>query len=275
MSGLKKILKVTMICLSMHFVTNTVSYAEDAATKDTTASDTKYTGVYNDRQLIPNIMAIHCKMNAENVANDLSLLDKCMLQYLAEINAGDASAREIGLQDYDTLRRASATDLNSTATTKSASIQGFEDELNKYSEATGESNTKFDMESALNNTQAFSTDFANSLRELYIEVIENMAIINYQSLDGKLIIDEAETKEASDKKDDTIDGGEISEVAVTGSKDAKQYLEKFRAMNGEKLAQQKAQYQSILNDPQSNTEQKKEAEKGLRYVEQVESERKK
>ncbi len=198
MFGGHSIFKTIIICLSFTLVLCNASWADDA--KETKATDVQYTGVYQERQLIPNIMAIHCKMNGEDVAKDLNKLEKCLRQYIMEMNAENAITAQDGKKDYNNLTYSALNDLLSASMTKAASINGFEKKMTEYTNANSSTDTKFDTETALTNTIAFSTDVKNSLRDLYIEnlkynVVQSIGVITPE-------VFEDEVTEEDDKKDD-------------------------------------------------------------------------
>ena len=219
-------------------------------------SEVAYSGVYKDHQIIPNLMAIHCKVNAEDIVKDLSLLEKCLKQYVTEMNNSNASAKETAMKDYNNLRYATINDNLAVAITKSASVAGYEEKMNEYAEATSKADTKFDMEASLSNTQAFSTDVMNSIRELYAEMLKYEAINGLIDVDPDAIVDEGEKKSEKGKylakvetktngqtvevkagitDKDAKDGGELPEVTVVGSSK----LDKYEQMTPEEFARHK------------------------------------
>ena len=226
MFSIKKLLKSVMICLSAIYIAGNMAWAEDTTTKpqttpaETKAPDVHYTGIYKDRQLIPNIMAIHCKMNAEDVVKDISKLDTCIRQYINEMNNEDSGVAQEGRKDFNTMRLSVINDMLSTSITKSASIKGYEETLNKYAEANTNTDTEFDTETALSNTIAFSTDIKNSLRELFIEVLKYEVISGMGVMTPDFFEDteeEAAAKEDKNTKGDTPSATPNSQTTGTGT----------------------------------------------------------
>lgn len=215
MCNINKLVKGIIICLGLTFFVSPASFADDTANKTNQPAtqqkepDVQYTGVYQDRQLIPNIMAIHCKMNAEDVAKDLNKIETCLRQYIKEINNKDLMVAQNGKKDYDTLLYGVLNDLLSASITKAAAVDGFEAEMKEHVDATGnKSDTKFSTETALANTIAFSTDIKNHLRDLYVEstkftVIKNIGVITPEAFGDEDAEDvEPEKDEAKDAEKD-------------------------------------------------------------------------
>lgn len=213
------------------------------------ADDINYSGVYKGHQIIPNLMAIHCKVNAEDIVKDLSLMEKCIRQYVTEMNNSNAAAKEEAMKDYNNLRYAVINDNLAVAITKAASIAGYEEKMNEYAEATGDSDTKFDMEAALSNTQAFSTDVMNSVRELYVEMIKYEAINGLVDIDPEAIVEEEE-ETAKGKYmaeiESTTEETSIQAKALIADKDAlKAKLDEYEKMTPEEYAKHKAEVDAL------------------------------
>ena len=176
--------------------TNTENKPDDTKKEDEEKpkDETTYSGVYKGHQIIPNLMALHCKVNAEDIVKDLSLMEKCIRQYLTEMNNENAAAKEEAMKDYNNLRYAVINDNLAVAITKAASIAGYEEKMNEYAEATSNADTKFDTETAVAYTQAFSTDVMNSIRELYVEMIKYEAVNGLIDVDPSAIVEGEETE---------------------------------------------------------------------------------
>ena len=177
--------------------TNPNSDSAQATSADdaTAATDANYTGVYNGHQVLPDMMMIYCQMNAEDIIKDLSKLEECLKKYVSAINNSNASAKSEAIHDFNALRYKTLVDVASTAITKLASVANFEEAMNKQGEATAEMKTEFDTEAALINTQAFSTEVMNSIRELYADILKYQAIDGMVNIDPDAIIDEDEEEE--------------------------------------------------------------------------------
>ena len=217
MFSVKNLSKVIMICLGLTFFVSPTSFADDAnKTKQSTTPqkepDVQYTGVYQDRQLIPNIMAIHCKMNAEDVAKDLNKLEGCLRQYIKEMNNEDVMVAQEGRKDYETMVYSVLNDLLAASMTKAAAVNGFETSMKEYVDATNDkSDTKFSTETALTDTLAFSTDIKNHLRDLYVEaikyeVVKNIGVITPDAFEDDTEESKDESKAEPDKDKDKEKG---------------------------------------------------------------------
>lgn len=263
--------------------------------KEDEKKEAEYTGIYKDHQLIPDAMATHCEMNAEDVVKDMSRLEGCIRRYITEMNNDNALDASDGKKIFNVLRFNVLSDAMKKGIAKAAAVNGYEDAMNNYAEASANAETKFDSEANISNTLAFATDVQNSIRDLYVESLRIEAVNGFEEVDPSAFADEeksekAKTVEEKEGKsvsnlttvettvqvgeEDAVDGGELAETNVTGNANAKEYISKFREMSDSKLAQQKAQYESILNDSAATEDMKKEAENMLRYVEYIEEERK-
>ncbi len=259
----------------------------DSQKKDEKKDDTEYSGAYKGHQIIPNLMALHCKVNAEDIVNDISLMEKCVRQYLTEMNNANAGAKQEAMKDYNNLRYATINDALSVAITKAASIAGYEEKMNEYAEATSNADTKFDTEAAVSNTQAFSTDVMNSIRELYVEMIKYEAINGLIDIDPSAIVEDEEQSEKgkyvaevsnkaegnSVSAETVIDGGQLPEVTATGSSK----LDKYANMSPEEFAKNKSEVDKLradltaaMNDSDASDSEIAGAQKALERLGEIE-----
>lgn len=230
--------------------TNTENKSDDTKKEDEEKpkDETTYSGVYKDHQIIPNLMALHCKVNAEDIVKDLSLMEKCIRQYLTEMNNENAAAKEEAMKDYNNLRFAVINDNLAVAITKAASIAGYEEKMNEYAEATSNADTKFDTETAVAFTQAFSTDVMNSVRELYVEMIKYEAINGLIDVDPSAIVEGEETEkqkymaDLETKANDTTINAETL-IADNNALTAK--LDEYEKMSPEEFAKHKDEVEAL------------------------------
>lgn len=276
------------------------------------AEDVNYTGVYKDHQVLPDLMMIYCKMNAEDIIKDLSKLEECIKKYVTAINNKNAAIKAEGIHDFNTLRYKTLVDVAATAITKLASVANYEETMNKYAEATADMKTNFDTETALINTQAFSTDVMNSIRELYADILKYQAIDGMVNIDPSAILDEDEelddegnvvkqggntsadqtTRNAAaqitageengaeeigaDGENEAIDGGELEEVTVNGSSK----LDQYEKMTPEEFAQHKDEVEALrkaltdaMNDPDATDTEIANAQRALERLSEIEAQK--
>ncbi len=164
--------------------------ADEEAKKE--AEDVKYSNLYHDRPLFPQKMMMYCKVNAEDIAKDLSKIEECIKKYVKAMNNDNSAIREQGLKDYDEMRYQALNDTLTVATDKLKSVINYNETQNAYSTATAKSNTQRDTEGALTNAHAFATDIINNLRELYAENLKYMAIDAIRDIDPSAILSDVE-----------------------------------------------------------------------------------
>ena len=167
---------------------------ERAAMED--ADDVNYSNLYNGRPLFPEAMMIYCKVNAEDLAADLTKIEPCIKKYIKAINNDNSAVKTQGLHDYDVMRYQALNDTLTKATDKLKSIHNFEDTTNDYAGATNDSNTQRDTEAAIANSQAFATNVINNLRELYAEKLKLQALEGIRNVDPSAILTEDEYQES-------------------------------------------------------------------------------
>ena len=168
------------------------------------AQDVKYTGLYNGRQIVPDIMAIYCKTNGEEFLADTSKLDRCLNKYLAAMNSPNAALKAEGKDDYQALRLRVMLDAMAVAVTKSASVANYEEAQNKMADSSRKAQTEREDGAAMSNTTSVATDVMNSIRELlavdmFKNAIDGMETVSPDVLDEE-VVDEVNSA-ADDKRD--------------------------------------------------------------------------
>ncbi len=160
------------------------------------AENVNFSNLYNGRPLFPEAMMIYCKVNAEDLAADLTKIEECIKKYIKAINNDNSAVKTQGLHDYDVMRYQALNDTLTNATDKLKSIRNFEDTTNDYAGATNDSNTQRDTEAAIANSQAFATNVINNLRELYAEKLKLQALEGIRNVDPSAILTEEEYQES-------------------------------------------------------------------------------
>lgn len=170
-------------------------------------TDTDYTGMYNDRQIVPNSMAIFCKMNAEDMIKDFANLHNCVNKIVSKINNSDAQVSAEGKKDLEQIKFDMMKNMLAQALTKSATISNYEEVQNSMMESGAQTQTEHDDNAAIANTVAVLTDVINSMRDLYADKLKLTALEGIDKVDPQVIKDvmaNADTEDGASKKaDDT------------------------------------------------------------------------
>lgn len=177
-----------------------VDEAKKAEEKKEKEDAEKYDGLYNGRHIIPDIMAMHCKIKGEDVAKDPQLFVNCIKQYVSEMNNSNATAKAEAEKEYQFLKYKFLTDAGATAITKSQAVDNHEETMNKHNEAHSEMKTESDDNKSITASLSFVTNMMNDIRELQVEQLKYMVVSGIEDLDPSVIMDEEEPEE--EKKDD-------------------------------------------------------------------------
>lgn len=175
----------------------------------------QYTGLYNGRYILPDIMARHCRIKGEDVAKDVSLYVNCIKKYVADMNNENATAKAEAEKEFEILRYKTLLDAASNAMTKSQSILNYEETMNKYNSADQEAQTEFDDNHALIATMSFMIDVMNSFRELQVEQLKYLAINGIVDIDPAIVM--ANEEEEDESSDDKSSSGGKSDFKSTSS----------------------------------------------------------
>lgn len=179
---------------------------------------TKYTGVFNDRQIVPNSMAIYCKTNAEDMVKESKKLYDCINQIAQKINATDTAVRDENRLRYDEIRYEELKTLMSQAVAKGASISNYEKIQNEVGNASGQTKTEHEDNVAIANTLSTLTDVINTMRDLYAERLKNEAIAGINSINPDVIAKMAKNADATDDKNGGTDKGTATDTGAASGK---------------------------------------------------------
>lgn len=163
----------------------------------------KYNGLYNGFHIIPDIMAMHCKIMGEDVAKDPELYVDCIKQYVSEMNNANAAAKAEAEKEYQLLRYKTLTDDGATAITKAQITEKQTDVENEHGEAMSEGQTSSDDNKALMAALMFVTNVMNDLRELQVKDLEYAVISGIADIDPSIIMEEEEAKEKEEEKSES------------------------------------------------------------------------
>lgn len=187
-----------------------------AETKKEDEDLSQYTGLYNGRYILPDIMARHCRIKGEDVAKDVSLYVDCIKKYVADMNNENATAKAEAEKEFEILRYKTLIDAASNAMVKTQSILNYEETMNKYNSADQEAQTEFDDNHALIATMSFMIDVINSFRELQAEQLKYLAINGIVDIDPAIVMAEEE-EEKENNKSGTSSSSEGSDFSSTKS----------------------------------------------------------
>lgn len=151
--------------------------------------DVNYTGVYKERQIIPNSMAIYCKVNAEDILKDVTKLHNCVNQIIRKMNDSDAAKKAAGIEEYNNIKYDELKNMAAQAVAKSGTIANYEELQNKYAEAMATAKTEHEDSVGVANTLSVLTDVVNSMRDLYAERLRNVAIEGMSAVDPSVIVE--------------------------------------------------------------------------------------
>lgn len=159
--------------------------------------DTVYTGVYEGRRLFTDLMAQHCKINAEDVVKDINKMYDCLNQYITEMNNSNAAAKSKANEDFTLLQISVMRDLVATAITKLQNVNNFEETSQKYKEASVGVKTERDDNAVMVYTQSYMANILNSIRELQAQSLMFEAINGLAYIDPSVIDTDDDAKSSS------------------------------------------------------------------------------
>lgn len=175
--------------------------------KEEKAEDLKqYTGSYNGHQIMPDIMAKHCKIKGEDVAKNVNLYVNCIRQYVSEMNNPNAQEKARAEEEFNALRYKTLIDAASAAMTKSAVVSNYPEAMAKHQKAFMDAQTEFDDTHGMIAAISFVTDVLNSFRELQAEQLKYLAISGISEIDPAVIMAE-EVKVQSESQGSGSSGG--------------------------------------------------------------------
>lgn len=200
--------------------TTDVSDSDDSKKEeDKKEDDNNYTGIFNGRQIVPNTMAIYCKVNAEDMLKENAKLYNCINDIARKINDSDTSIRAENMQRFDEIRYEELKTMMAQAIAKGAAISNYENIQNELGDATGKTKTEHEDNVAIASATSTLTDVINTMRDLYAERLKNEAITGIQSIDPKVIKDIAEQESEAANGDESKGKDAGTGTAKDGKKD--------------------------------------------------------
>ncbi len=169
---------------------------EEDKKEEENIDDVNYDNTYNKLPLLPEAMVLRCKMNAQDIAEDLSLLDECFKIIKRAENNANAAIKMQAIHDFDVINNQALTDSLANASLKLISSSNYEDAQNNYVNSTFMSGTQRETEVALGNTQGFQNDLLNNYRGILAEELKRRAIEGIMNIDPSAILNEDEYNES-------------------------------------------------------------------------------
>lgn len=184
---------------------NSPWHDKDEKPADKEDEDTsEYTGMYNNRSIIPEKMAVYCKLDAEKdiVKNESGdKINECLSKYLYEMSKANAEERKDAEKEYSDTNYKMSVDSLAVAIAKNGSVANFEEEMNKYSDAHDKQTSSADDEVAITHEIALATDVLNSLSELLTEDLKSSVFKNLSNIDPKMVVREDNPYKEGEEKE--------------------------------------------------------------------------
>lgn len=202
---------------------NTSEDADKSDDQEKEEDEEEYDGLYNGFHIIPDIMAMHCKIKGEEVAEDPELFVDCIKQYVAEMNNPNATAKAEAEKEYQLLRYKILTNDGATAMTKAQVVDNHVDTTNKTTEAYSESQTESDDNKSMLAALSFVTNVLNDIRELQVKNLEYTVVNGIVGIDPAIVMEEEEKEEEekTTKSTSNASGPNISTTNVEARSEIK------------------------------------------------------
>ena len=213
MTDIRAILKINKaICLSLLLAGLTVAFPAFAEEdKEDDPKDVEYSGVYEERQIIPNSLAIFCKTDAETMVIEqmtknerteeekakASALKKCLDKIISQISHKEAITRSEGIKEYQIILQDQRAQMMAEAVSKSAIISSYSKEKQDTQAAVGEQQTNFEDTAGLGNVESKLTDIISTTRDLLSEEAKYFALEGLALVDANVIVTAEEEKDES------------------------------------------------------------------------------
>ena len=205
--NMSKILKVISLGLLLSGLYQAVpAYAEDKTADDKKPAEkvdvTKYDSKYNGHQVIPNEMAILCKLNGDvavgkaegeingKKASGATAIKACLEQMILKMNNQDPQTREDGVKEWQAVVQEQLDLTMGEAIAKGAVISNYEKDADTMIYAAKKTKTDHEDTIATASVEAKLTDVINNLRTLYAEEMKYMAISTLSSAPAEFIMKE-------------------------------------------------------------------------------------
>ena len=152
-----------------------------------------YSGVYKKEfQLIPNTMATLCKISADDVVQDVQKLKDCINKLALKRRSSDAELSREGLKDLNQIKADELQEMIALSAAKGAAVTGYFAITSKEAnEVNTEADTVSDVDASAINSTKVLTSVVNSLRDLYVEQLKNLAIADIENIERDALMEVA------------------------------------------------------------------------------------
>ena len=152
---------------------------------------------YNNRMVIPRVMADHCKVSAEDMIKDNSKMHDCVRKYLMQIKSSNQEEFNQGNKDYRLMQYDLIIENIMEALKVSMAVTRYEEMQNKQSESRSKGSTNRDQEAGMANSKAFTINVANDILNTTADLLKYEALSQISLIDPKSF--EEDTEAADDK----------------------------------------------------------------------------
>ncbi|MBP5352889.1 MAG: hypothetical protein J6Y91_03900 [Alphaproteobacteria bacterium] len=152
--------------------------------------------VFNNRYLIPMVMAEYCEISASEIVEDINVLHDCVRKYVAEIHNEDTNATFEGGKDLELLQYKLLIDNIVWAFRTSLTIAHYEEMQNKQAEARSKGSTQRDMEAGMSSSKAFSINVVNNIIDTTADYLKYRTLSRMTLIDPS-VFEEDETESTS------------------------------------------------------------------------------
>lgn len=175
------------------------SSGDDDTIEEPVDHDT-YSNIYPDSEeglpILPEAMVVYCKFNAADAVKDLNIITECIKKYVNAMNNTNVAAKAEALHEYDTMRVQALLRTLMESSAIVSNVPNYEKVMEEYKKSAGESKTEYDAIQANTSALAFTNKLINSVRKIYSEYLQYLAIDGIASIDPTAVASEEEVEEA-------------------------------------------------------------------------------
>lgn len=186
--------------------TSETSSGANAPTVEKEKKDLTISGVYNDRQIVPNTMAILCQVSAEDMVNDTAKLFNCVNKLVLQMKSSNAATAASGVDNMTVIQYEELKTLFTLGVQKGIKVSQFEQNQKELNGSTADAKTEQEDNIIIANSINFLNEVVNSMRDLYAERLKSEALSGIQYIEASVVEDMIEKKKEEttlpEEKDD-------------------------------------------------------------------------
>lgn len=190
---MKKLMNAKTILTAFLFAGLNVAAAQAEET------DANYSGSYQGAQIIPNEMAIFCKISGEDVYNDVSKIRPCLNSIIAKMHNSDAQTAKEGKEDWERIRLDQLNVVMGDAVAKTAYDADYTKDKNDIQEQGSKTQTEHEDVAAIAYAITSLTDNVSRLISLTAQNLK------YGAIEGIALVDPTVAGEV--QEDAATEGG--------------------------------------------------------------------